>query len=114
MPPVRRGDLKTRHFFFPRKGVNRETECGKKEFQMRCGLKLTSCKTKIESFNKKFNKCSERNYCVEKSLSDVILSFMPYVTIIIIAIGAILLLRDNDSKVTKSTFLHISVENENK
>ena len=29
MPHMRRGDLKTRHFFFPRKGVNRETKCGK-------------------------------------------------------------------------------------
>ena len=30
MPQNRRGDLKTRHFFFPRKGVSRETKCGKR------------------------------------------------------------------------------------
>ena len=30
MPHMRRGDLKTRHFFFPRKGVYRETKCGKR------------------------------------------------------------------------------------
>ena len=27
---------KTRHFFFPREGVNRETKCGKRKMRMRC------------------------------------------------------------------------------
>ena len=30
MPHMKRGDLKTRHFFFPRKVVVGETKCGKR------------------------------------------------------------------------------------
>lgn len=30
MPLLRRGDLRKRHFFFPREGVSRETKCGKR------------------------------------------------------------------------------------
>ena len=35
MPHMRRGDLETRHFFFPRKGVCCATKCGKRNVEMK-------------------------------------------------------------------------------
>ena len=123
MPQSRHG-FKARHSSFLRqecqrarewrgKGAVKVCDCCKDSF-IGHKVQLVSCSRTTERSKNRFKKRCESKYesvkCGWQHFFDGLLSLMPYLTIIVIAIAAICLLRNAEQKQITISTLNISVE----
>ena len=95
------------------KGAVKVCDCCKDSF-IGHKVQLVSCSRTTERSQNRFKKRCESKYesvkCGWRHFFDGLLSLMPYLTIIVIAIAAICLLRNAEQKQITISTLNISVE----